>query len=71
MAPRIKVVQSIENNTESLEPCDIELWVFDIIMMRFDLDVGVEPGSGLFGDLEVLALLTVASRPISPMPWTS
>lgn len=51
MSPRFKVVKSIEDEVEALEPVDVELRVFDVCVMRFELDVRIELGSGLFGNL--------------------
>lgn len=51
VSPRLKVVQRIEDDVEALKPFYIELRVFDVGMMCFNLDVRVEAASGLFRDL--------------------
>lgn len=43
MPPRIKVIQRIENEIETLEPVYIEFGIFDVGVMRFELDVRIEP----------------------------
>lgn len=46
MSPRVKVVQRIEDNRECLKPFNIELWIFDVRMIGFDLDVRIESFGG-------------------------
>ena len=51
MPSRIKVIKGIEDNCETLEPFNVELRIFDVGMVRFELDVRVEFGSALLCDL--------------------
>ena len=51
MPPRIEVIQRIKDNVERLEPGDVELRVLDVVVVRFDLDVGVELARRLFCNL--------------------
>ena len=51
MPSRIKVVKSIEDNREPLEPFYIELRIFNVGMVRFELDVRVELRGAFFRDL--------------------
>lgn len=43
MPPRIEIIQRIENEIEALEPIYIEFGIFDVGVMRFELDVRIEP----------------------------
>ena len=52
MPSRIKVVKGIEDECEALEPRYIELRIFDVGMMRLELDVRIEFGGALFCDLK-------------------
>jgi hypothetical protein len=63
MPPSIEVVQRIENEGELCKPVHVELRVLDIAMMRFDLDIGVEPRRGLLRDLYVPALALLPPLP--------
>ena len=47
----VKIVEGIEDEIEGLEPFNVELGVFDIGVMGGEGDVGIEFGSGFFGDL--------------------
>lgn len=51
MTSRLQVVKRIEYDCKAFEPANVELWVLDIGMMRFDLDVGVELSGGLLRNL--------------------
>jgi len=51
MSPGIHIVERIEDQTEALEPLDVEAWVLDVRVDSFDLDVGVELARGLLCDL--------------------
>ena len=51
MSPRVKVVQRIEYNRECLEPINVELWIFDVRMVGFDLDVRIEFFGGFLRNL--------------------
>lgn len=51
MSPRIQVVKGIEDKSESPEPFDIELRVFNIGMVSFDFDIWVEFACSFFCDL--------------------
>lgn len=64
MSPRIQIVQRIENDCEGLEPVDIELRIFDIGVMRLDLDIRVEFAGGFFRDLSALNVSVALLVPI-------
>jgi hypothetical protein len=51
MSPRIQIIQRIENKAETLEPRDVELAILDVVVVRYDVDVGVELASRLFRNL--------------------
>ena len=51
MTSRLQVVKRIEYDRKAFEPANVELWVLDIGMVRFDLDVGVEFSGGLLRNL--------------------
>ena len=51
MTSRLQVVKRIEYDREAFEPANVELWVLDIGMMRFNLDVGVKLSGGLLRNL--------------------
>ena len=51
MLPSIEIVQSIEDKIEAFKPCDVELRILYVGMMRFELDVRIEFGSGFFRNL--------------------
>ncbi len=51
MSPCFKVVQSVEHDIETFEPIDVELRIFDIGMVRFDLYIRIEPSCGFSCDL--------------------
>jgi hypothetical protein len=51
MSARIEVIERIEDNAEALEPGDVETRILDVVVMRFDLDVRVEPACRLLRDL--------------------
>lgn len=51
MTPRIQVVERIEDYAECLEPRNVELLILDVIVVRFDPDIGVESPSRLFRNL--------------------
>ena len=51
MASSVEIVQSVEDDVEAFEPGQAELGVFDIRMVGFDLDMGVELPRRGFGDL--------------------
>lgn len=57
MTPRINVVQGIEDNFEAGKPIDIELRIFDVGMISFELDVRVELGGALLCDLSTIGWL--------------
>ena len=65
---RTEVVQSIQNDVESLEPRYVELRVFDVGVDRVYLDVGVECGRSVCSNLTISALVSVM-RPGS-IQWT-
>ena len=43
MATRLQVVQRIEYDLKCLEPCNVEFGVLDVVVVRLNLDVRVEP----------------------------
>ncbi len=51
MPSRIEIVEGIKDKCEALEPFRIELRIFDVGMVRFELDVRVESGGALLCDL--------------------
>jgi len=51
VSARIDIVQRVEYKCEALIPLDIELGVFDVGMVGFDLDIGVEFPGGFLCDL--------------------
>jgi len=51
MPPCIQVIQRIEDDAEGPEPCNVELFVLDVGVVRFNLDHGVKPPSRLFCNL--------------------
>lgn len=51
MPPSIEVVEGIENDLEVAKPRNAELGVFDVGMVRDDLDVWIESLCRLFGNL--------------------
>lgn len=51
MTACIQVVQAIQNNTELSEIVDVEFWVFDICMVRDNVDVRSEPQHCFTGNL--------------------
>jgi hypothetical protein len=58
VAPRVHIIERVEDQVEPGEPLQIELFVFDIGMMGNQLDVGIELPSYLFRN-ERLWLLDV------------
>lgn len=51
MPPSVEVVESVENDLEVTKPWNAELDVFDVGMMRDNLDVWIESLRRLFGNL--------------------
>lgn len=51
MPSRIEVVKGIEDERKALEPLYVELRIFDVCMVRFELDVRIEFGRALLCDL--------------------
>jgi len=51
MSACIEVIERVEDDVELLEPCDVELRVLDVVVVGFDLDVGVELLRRFFGNL--------------------
>lgn len=51
MSPRVQIVQRIEDEAEALEPGDTELAILDVVVVRYDADVGVELAGRLFRNL--------------------
>lgn len=52
MSSRVQIVQRVENKSKLLKPFYVELRVFDIRVISFELNVRVEFGSRLFSYLE-------------------
>lgn len=52
MTAGVKVVESVEDKVEALEPVDVELGVFDVGVVCLDIDVGVKLSSRLLCDLD-------------------
>ena len=51
MPSRIKIIQGVEDECKRLKPLYIKLRVFDVGVMRLELDMRVEFGSALLRDL--------------------
>lgn len=51
MSARIQVVKRVEDDMEALEPRDVELAVLDVVVVCYDVNIGVELGSRLFRNL--------------------
>jgi len=51
VAPGLEVVERVEDNVEGIEEVDVELRIFDVGMMRFQLDVWIESAGRLLCDL--------------------
>jgi hypothetical protein len=70
MTSRLQVVKRIEYDRKAFKPANVELWVLDIGMMRFDLDLGVELSGGLLRNLipvlSVCCHLTASTVPLIP-----
>jgi hypothetical protein len=73
MPPGFKVVKRIEDDSEGFEPVDVELGIFNVRVMGFELDVGVELLSDFFGYLELISALVYEEGDMggAPEPWTS
>lgn len=52
MPSRIEVVEGIEDKSEALEPLNVKLRIFDVGMVRLELDVRVELCGALLCDLK-------------------
>lgn len=61
VAPRVNVVESVEDYTELLEEVDVEPSVFDVRMIGFDLDIGIEFTRRLFRDLREVQLASISA----------
>lgn len=57
MTTSLKVIQRIEDNVESGKPVHIELTIFDICMVGFELRVRLKLVCDLLGDLDTAAVL--------------
>jgi hypothetical protein len=51
MPPRIQIIQRIKDDTEALKPRDAELTILNIVVVRYDVDIGVELSRRLFRNL--------------------
>lgn len=51
VSARIDIVERVEDEMEALEKVDVESRVFDVCVIRFDLDVRVELARCLFSHL--------------------
>jgi hypothetical protein len=54
MSSCFEVVQGVEDEIEFLEPVDVEDGIFDVGMIRLELDGGIEFASSVFRDLFAL-----------------
>jgi hypothetical protein len=74
MSPRIEVVQRVEDDVEGLEPRDIESRIFDVVVVCFNLDIGIELASRLFRDLSHNQRMFIHRVHMADMhllmPWT-
>lgn len=52
MPSRIEIVEGIEDKSEALEPLYTELRIFDVGMVRLELDMRIEFGGALLCDLK-------------------
>lgn len=52
VASSVDIVERIEDDIETCEPIDIELWIFDIGVVGLQLDMRVEFRGALLGDLK-------------------
>ena len=75
MPARIQIIKRVEDEVEALEPRDVELAILDVVVVCYDVNVGVELGSRLFRNLsgrqrtrERLCFCAVMTI---PAPWTS
>jgi hypothetical protein len=59
MPPRVQIVQRVEDDAEASEPRDVELRVLDVVVVRLDLDVGVELERRLLGNLQPASARTL------------
>jgi hypothetical protein len=75
MTARFQVIERIEHDIELAEPCHVEPRIFDVIVIRLDLDRGVESARRLLRDLRTCQpwrdefALCIGHR--VPMPLTS
>ena len=51
----IDIVECIENDIEALEKVDVESRIFDVRVIGYDVDVGVELAGRLFCNLQLFA----------------
>lgn len=51
MPPRIQIVQRIKNDLKALKKLDVELGVFNVCVVGFELDARIELRRGLFRNL--------------------
>jgi len=51
MPPRVQVIQGIEDEIEALKPVDVEIRVFDVCVVCFKFNVGIELPGGFFRNL--------------------
>jgi hypothetical protein len=61
--PRADIVEGVEDDIELLEEVDIEPGVFDVRVIRFDLDIGIEFSRRLFCDLNKVQLASNLTKP--------
>ena len=54
MSSRVKVIESVEDKVKGLKPFDIEANIFDVCMVCFELDIGVEFAGSVLCDLETV-----------------
>lgn len=51
MPPRIQIVQRIKNDLKALKKLNVELRVFNVCVVGFELDARIELRRGLFRNL--------------------
>jgi hypothetical protein len=54
MSACIEVIERVKDDVELLEPRDVELRILDVVVVGFDLDVGIELLRRFFGNLLVV-----------------
>lgn len=65
MPPCVQIIKRIEDDVEALEEFQVEVGVFDVCVMRFELDVRIEYCSTLFCHLTMGSKLEVWATSLS------